>query len=136
MKLKLILPLSVVLFFIYSFDCAHDHRSSAYNASDTSGLPPVETKSPNSKYSPAFAGQTRIGGVRTTTAYKVNLIAENLGRPWAVIPLPDGRLLLTEKSGFMEIHNENGSLVKKITGFPVVDDRGQGGMLDVALDPN
>ena len=62
-------------------------------------------------------------------------IAEKLGRPWAVIPLADGRLLITEKSGFMQIHDANGKLIKKITGFPAVDAGGQGGMLDVALDP-
>jgi glucose/arabinose dehydrogenase len=36
----------------------------------------------------------------------------------------------------MQIYETNGPLVKKITGFPEVDDRGQGGMLDVALDPD
>jgi glucose/arabinose dehydrogenase len=103
---------------------------------DTSRLPPVETNRANKDYKPAFAGQTRIGAVKTKTAYKVDKIAGDLGRPWAVVPMPDGRLLLTEKSGHMQIHNATGTLVKKITGFPAVDDRGQGGMLDVALDPN
>jgi len=36
----------------------------------------------------------------------------------------------------MEIHKADGSLVKKIVGFPKVDDEGQGGLLDVALDPD
>jgi glucose/arabinose dehydrogenase len=36
----------------------------------------------------------------------------------------------------MAIHSANGQLVKKITGFPKVDDGGQGGMLDVAPDPD
>lgn len=106
------------------------------NSTDTSQLPPVETQEPNSDYQPAFAGQTRIAGVKTITPYKVEKIAENLGRPWAVVPMPDGRLLITEKSGFMEIHEASGALIKKITGFPKVDDAGQGGMLDVAFDPN
>lgn len=105
------------------------------NNGDTSHLPPVETKKPNSNYKPAFAGQTRIAGVKTTTPYQVEKIADKIGKPWAVIPLPDGRLLLTDKTGFMEIRDANGTPVKKITGFPAVDDRGQGGMLDVALDP-
>lgn len=34
------------------------------------------------------------------------------------------------------IHDANGVLVKKITGLPEVDASGQGGLLDVALDPN
>ena len=36
----------------------------------------------------------------------------------------------------MEIRGSNGSLIKKITGLPEVDDRGQGGLLDVAPDPS
>lgn len=108
--------------------CANDNKP------DTSR--PVETKKPNTRYKPAFAGQTRIQGVRTATAYKVDKLAEKLGRPWAVIPMPDGRLLITEKSGYMMILNAKGGLVKKITGLPAVDDRGQGGLLDVAMDPD
>ncbi|MGN6493837.1 MAG: PQQ-dependent sugar dehydrogenase [Agriterribacter sp.] len=105
-------------------------------AADSTTLPPLETKAPNSTYKPAFEGQTRIGAVKTTTPYQVDKLAEKLGRPWAVIVMPDEKLLITEKSGYMEIHNADGSLVKKITGFPKVDDAGQGGMLDVALDPD
>lgn len=98
-------------------------------------LAPVETKKPNSDYKPAYAGQTRINAVKTTTPYKVEKIAEKLGKPWAITLLPDGRWIVTEKSGFMTIHDAGGALLKKITGFPPVDDSGQGGLLDVAPDP-
>ncbi len=97
--------------------------------------PPVETKAPNSAYKPAFAGQTRIGSVKTTTPYKTDKLAEKLSSPWAIVPMPDGRLLITLKGGSMEIRNADGSLAKAITGFPAVEARGQGGLLDVALDP-
>lgn len=102
----------------------------------TDSLPPVESRPANSEYKPAFAGQTRVAGAKTTTAYKVEKIGEKLGRPWAITLLPDGRFMLTDKSGFMAIHSADGALVKKVTGFPAVDDRGQGGMLDVAPDPD
>jgi glucose/arabinose dehydrogenase len=95
----------------------------------------VETSKANSNYQPAFNGQTRIAAVKTVTPYTVEKIAEKLGKPWAVIPLPDGRLLITDKRGYMQIFDATGTLVKKITGFPEVDAGGQGGMLDVALDP-
>lgn len=111
-------------------------KTTASNSSDSSKLPPVETKTANTNYKPAFPGQTRVEGVKTTTAYKVDKLAQNLGRPWAVVPLPDGRLLLTEKSGFMLLLDANGTLIKKITGLPPVDDAGQGGLLDVAPDPD
>lgn len=99
-------------------------------------LPPVETKKANTDYKPAFAGQTRIGGVRTNTPYKVDKIGEKLGRPWAIVNLPDGRFIITDKFGFMTIHSADGTLQKKVTGFPEVDPNGQGGLLDVAPDPD
>lgn len=97
---------------------------------------PVETNKPNSDYKPAFVGQTRINGVKTTTAYKVEKIADKVGAPFAIVSMPDGRLMVTIKSGYMEIRDTNGKLVKKITGLPPVVFAGQGGLLDVAFDPN
>jgi aldose sugar dehydrogenase len=114
---------------------------SACNGSNVNGQQgaannPVETNKANSDYKPAFAGQTRVAGVKTTTSYKVEQVAEGLYRPWAVIPMPDNRLLVTSISGYMTIHDANGKELKKITGFPAVLAKGQGGMLDVALDPD
>lgn len=102
----------------------------------TENLPPVETKSPNTDYKPAFEGQTRIAGVKTATEYQVDKIATDLKKPWAVTPFSDGRLLITEKSGKMQVYDANGKRIKTIEGFPEVDDRGQGGLLDVAFDPD
>ena len=107
-----------------------------YSISSFGQNSPVETKDANTDYKPANNNQTRVAGVKTKTSYKVDKIAEKLGLPWAIIPMPDGRLLVTEKRGSMQILDANGTLVKKITGFPEVDASGQGGMLDVALDPN
>lgn len=135
MKKQILISGFLTLTAVYAYGC-NNNSTNKSNAVDTSNLPPVETKDANTKYKPAFKGQTRVSGVKTTTAYKAEKIAENLGRPWAVVPMPDGRLLITEKTGFMQIHNANGALVKKITGFPSVESGGQGGMLDVALDPS
>jgi glucose/arabinose dehydrogenase len=136
MQAKQFFYFSAILVFISTSGCANNNNSSANNSGgDSTILPPVETRKKNSNYRSAFAGQTRIAGVKTVTPYKVEKIGEKLGRPWAVIPLPDGRLLISDKTGYMQIHDVNGKLVKKITGFPAVDAGGQGGMLDVALDP-
>ncbi len=96
----------------------------------------VETEKPNSNYKPAFQGQTRIKSVKTSTPYKVEILNTNLGRAWGIINLPDGRFLITEKSGSMNVVSADGKQVSKISGFPKVDSKGQGGMLDVALDPD
>ncbi len=132
---------AAAIFSFFSMMGCNGNNSAAKAATEQKDTPhpeppaPVETQKPNSNYKPAFAGQTRIAGVRTSTPYKVERLAEKLGSPWAVIPMPDGRLLLTIKTGFIEIHDSTGALVKKITGLPVVEKDGQGGLLDVALDP-
>lgn len=139
MRLKIVPLLTVLLMIISIVGCGNntDHPIASTPAqSDTSKLPPVETKSPNSDYKPAFPGQTRIAGMKTTTSYKVEKIAENLGAPFALVTMPDGRLMVTLKSGYMEIHDADGKLVKKITGFPPVVYKGQGGLLDMAFDPD
>ncbi len=129
MQLKsflLILPVVTIVSFL---GCTNN--GSKVNAASAGS----EVGKPNTDYKPAFAGQTRIKSVTTTTPYKVEKLAEKLGRPWAIIPLPDGRLMITEKSGFITIHAADGLMLKKVTGLPAVDDGGQGGLLDVALDP-
>ena len=131
-KMALIVPVFLVSFFLLKFSA---NSSSSGNELRDTTFPPVEKQQPNSNYQPAFKGQTRVAGVKTKTPYKVDKLAEKLESPWAVIPLPDGRLLITHKRGTMQIHDANGNMLKKITGFPEVDASGQGGMLDVALDP-
>jgi glucose/arabinose dehydrogenase len=98
-------------------------------------LAPVETQSANSNYKPAFKGQTRIGGVKTKTSVAVTVINSNLKNPWGIHVLPDGRFLITEKAGTMRILKANGEFDKQISGFPAVLFRGQGGLLDVTIDP-
>ncbi len=134
MQLKNTIFLSAIMLFIYAAGCAND-KTHLINNADTTGLSPVETKSPNSNYKPAFAGETRIAGAKTATPYNVEKIAENMGSPFAIVAMPDGRLMVTLKKGYMEIHDANGKLVKKIEGFPDVVFSGQGGLLDVAFDP-
>ncbi len=63
-------------------------------------------------------------------------IASGLDHPWAMAFLPDGRLLVTERdTGTLRLLNEDGSLSSAIEGVPQVFAQGQGGLLDIALDP-
>ena len=50
--------------------------------------------------------------------------------------LPDGRILVTQKAGSLVIVSANGQATSAVTGAPTVDASGQGGLLDVALDPD
>lgn len=97
---------------------------------------PVEKEAPNADYQPAFEGQTRIAGTHTTTAYKVEVLNKNLSKPWGIAVLPDGRFLITEKSGHMRIAATDGTLGERITGFPDVNSEGQGGLLGLCIDPS
>lgn len=117
-------------------NCNNNATSDKTNVIDSLSGKPVETKEPNTKYVSAFAGQTRIGSVKTKATFTEEKLTEGLGRPWAIISFPGDRLLMTEKSGYMNLLDANGKILSKIEGFPKVDDRGQGGLLDVALDPD
>jgi glucose/arabinose dehydrogenase len=62
-------------------------------------------------------------------------VARGLQHPWALAFLPDGRFLVTERPGRMRIVERDGRLGAPLAGLPQVDARGQGGLLDVVLDP-
>jgi glucose/arabinose dehydrogenase len=97
---------------------------------------PLETGAANATgQRPAFAAQTRACGVRSGVAFDVAVVARGLRNPWAVEPLPDGALLVSEKPGHLRIVSAAGQVGAPIAGVPAVDARGQGGLLDVALSP-
>ena len=96
----------------------------------------VETNAPNADYPPAFAGQTRVNGVTTKTPYEFTILNKDLASPWGIRSLPDGRLLITEKTGGnLRIASADGSLSAPIKGLPAVNSEGQGGLLGIAIDP-
>ncbi|GGH09295.1 PQQ-dependent sugar dehydrogenase [Mucilaginibacter phyllosphaerae] len=116
------------------FSAINGHAK-AVNAKRDTTLAPVETQSANTNYKPAFRGQTRIGGIKTKTPYTATVINSELKNPWGIHVLPDGRFLITEKGATMRILKANGSFDKQIAGLPAVLARGQGGLLDVTIDP-
>ena len=63
-------------------------------------------------------------------------VAQGLEHPWGLAFLPDGRMLVTERPGRIRIVSPDGQLSKPIAGVPDVYAHGEGGLLDVALDPN
>jgi glucose/arabinose dehydrogenase len=97
---------------------------------------PLETREANAPdQRAAFAGQTRACAVTSNVAFDVVVLAKGLEHPWAVEPLPDGNLLVTERPGRLRIVGAKGEMGEPIAGLPAVDARGQGGLLDVALSP-
>ncbi len=65
---------------------------------------------------------------------RLSTMARGLANPWGLAFLPDGRVLVTERAGRLRILDGT-TLSAPVTGLPVVWAQGQGGLLDVALDP-
>jgi len=68
-------------------------------------------------------------------AIRVETVARGLEHPWALAFLPGGRMLVTERPGRLRIVERDGRVSEPLAGVPQVLARGQGGLLDVALDP-
>jgi glucose/arabinose dehydrogenase len=71
----------------------------------------------------------------THDAIHVETIARGLEHPWGLALLPDGRFLVTERPGRVRLVSSNGRLSEPLNGVPDVQASGQGGALDVTLDP-
>ena len=68
---------------------------------------------------------------------KATPLGAQLSSPWGLAFLPDGRMLVTQKGGSMVIVRADGSAIDAtVSGVPAVNSGGQGGLLDVALDPD
>lgn len=70
--------------------------------------------------------------------YTLQLTELNSGlkSSWGMVFLPDGRLLVSQKSGSIAVMSRDGRRIEQtITGLPRVASLGQGGLLDVAIDP-
>ncbi|MGL6289778.1 MAG: PQQ-dependent sugar dehydrogenase [Silanimonas sp.] len=72
---------------------------------------------------------SQLGTVRVTT------VATGLQNPWGLAFLPDGNFLVTERPGRLRVVTPQGGVSTALTGVPAVFAQGQGGLLDVALDP-
>ena len=84
---------------------------------------------------PAFAGQTDAPERLTNVAFEVVTVAQGLEAPWGLAFLPGGKMLVTEKPGRLRVVAADGTLSAPVAGLPTIATRGQGGLLDVALDP-
>jgi len=67
-------------------------------------------------------------GVRPET------VATGLQNPWGLAFLPNGRFLVTERSGRLRVLAPDGKLAAPVAGLPEIAAGGQGGLLDVITD--
>jgi glucose/arabinose dehydrogenase len=105
----------------------------AANIAAAQGVDPRPANNPAQK--PAFAGQTDAPEMKSNVAYDILTVAEGLQNPWSLAFLPGGKMLVTERPGRLRVVSADGKLSPAVTGLPAVFARGQGGLLDVVLDP-
>jgi len=67
--------------------------------------------------------------------YSIAVIASGLDHPWSLAFLPDGRLLVTERTGQLRLV-EDGVVSDPVSGVPEVFAQSQGGLFDVVLHPD
>ncbi|MGM9514862.1 PQQ-dependent sugar dehydrogenase [Roseateles sp. DB2] len=71
-----------------------------------------------------------------TPAPQLAALRTDLGSPWSLAVLPDGRLLITQRGGGLLRLSADARQKESISGTPAVNASGQGGLLDVVLDPD
>lgn len=135
-RLVWLVPFLILLNACNTNNSQGDSNSTNENT-DSAAYPPVDTSAkvaPNQQ--PAFEGQTRIGGVRTQTKLDVSVIATGLNHPWGLAFLPDSNMIVSERPGAIRIVTLKGKIGKPIANVPAVRNEGDGGLLDIKLDPD
>lgn len=66
----------------------------------------------------------------------IERVAEGFEHPWAVAFLPNGRYLVSERSGQLNLVDPESGEARMLEGMPEVSTHGQGGLLDVVLHPD
>jgi glucose/arabinose dehydrogenase len=81
---------------------------------------------------------TEMANAITTEKHKIKVdtITTSLNNPWGIAFLPDGRILVTERSGKILIVENDKLLDEQVQGVPEVFAKGQGGLLDIQLHPD
>lgn len=67
--------------------------------------------------------------------YKIAQVAQ-FNEPWAIVSLKDGRLLITERKGKLQLFDPRTKQKVEVKGIPQVAYGGQGGLGEVALHPD
>ncbi|WP_049723372.1 PQQ-dependent sugar dehydrogenase [Gilvimarinus polysaccharolyticus] len=68
--------------------------------------------------------------------FAIEIVAEGLKNPWGMAFLPDGSVLVSERAGNLRLVSTEGKVSSALKGLPELYAAGQGGLLDVAIDPD
>ncbi len=84
---------------------------------------------------PAYIGQTRAPIANKSPPFKVSEFVSGLNRPWSMVFLPSGKMIVTEVPGRLRIISADGTVSDAIKGMPAVRAFGSRGLNDIILDP-
>ncbi len=101
-------------FLLFGYGCAPEAQNQPNNNNNDIDMEPKEL---NSEYESMLL--TRVA---------------EFEHPWSVAFKPDGRKLVTERPGRLNLVTEDGS-VTEVTGLPEIAANGQGGLMEVSLHP-
>jgi len=82
-----------------------------------------------------LAALTLIASAAGRADYSLVTVADGLDNPWSLAFLPDGGYLVTERTGTLRRISVDGTVSAPLPGVPESYFAGQGGLLEVALDP-
>jgi glucose/arabinose dehydrogenase len=82
------------------------------------------------------AQQPKAPLVDSTQSYEYQLVTKGVDIPWGMDWLDDETMLVSDRKGELRIIRGGKLLSEKVTGLPELRAQGQGGLLDVAVDPN
>jgi glucose/arabinose dehydrogenase len=85
---------------------------------------------------PTFAGQTRAPLAPKSEKFIVTDFVTGLNRPWAMVHMPNGKMMVTEVPGRLRIITPDGHVSDPLEGVPAVRAWGSRGLNDVILDPD
>ncbi|MEO5978095.1 MAG: PQQ-dependent sugar dehydrogenase [Chryseolinea sp.] len=80
--------------------------------------------------------ETVVDSTAANNSFKVDTLYKSFINPWGMAWLPDGRMLVTEKSGEILVFKDDKFTGEKLNGVPAVFNTGQGGLLDIKIHPN
>lgn len=84
----------------------------------------------------ACAQQPEIKLSDSNQSYELQLVANGIDIPWGMAWLNEKDILVSDRKGELRIISNGELLRKKVAGLPELRAQGQGGLLDVAVDPN
>lgn len=86
-----------------------------------------------------FAADSSTASAKTQKSkqhsFRIVTVAKGLDHPWGLAFLPDGGMLVTERSGELRLIANGKLRPSPVSGVPRVAASGQGGLFDVALHP-